>query len=75
MHSALVPKENTIPTGIPGHYFTLNAKATFQRTPFVATFEGTNDEVILAYKVVSNLVCHRRAGRQADRLQAATGAR
>ena len=57
MHSALVPKENTIPTGIPGHYFTLNAKATFQRTPFVATFEGTNDEVILAYKVeVSNRV-------------------
>ena len=55
-HAALVPTGNNIATGIPGSYFTLNSKATFQRTPFVARFEATNDEVILAYKISGKLV-------------------
>jgi hypothetical protein len=52
-HTALAPKLSTIPAGLPGHYFVMNAKPEFQSLPVVCHFEGgANDAVILAYKVV-----------------------
>jgi hypothetical protein len=55
-HVALVPNEATIPAGIHGHYFTINASAEFRHVPFVAEFEGADDCVVLAYKVVDKRV-------------------
>ena len=52
MNAALVPAGRTVPAGLPGHFFTFNSEATFQKTPFVASFDGTEDAIVLLYKVV-----------------------
>ena len=59
-HAALAPKGTTLPAGIPGHYFVLQSNedppARYQSVPFVAEFEGADDAVILAYKVLDDRV-------------------
>ena len=59
-HAALAPKGTTLPAGIPGHYFVLQSNedppARYQSVPFVAEFEGADDAIILAYKVVDDRV-------------------
>ena len=59
-HAALVSQDSTVPAGIPGHYFVLTSphesEPRYQSVPFVATFDGANDAVIFAYKVVGERV-------------------
>ena len=51
-HAAIVPTQQTIPTGVTGHYFVLDTAPQFRPVPFVVEFnEGANDVVVLAYKV------------------------
>ena len=52
VHAALAPKNSTLPAGFPGHYFIMNMAPQFQRTPFIAQFDGdAGDVIMLAYKV------------------------
>ena len=52
VHAALAPMNSTLPAGFPGHYFIMNSAPQFQRTPFIAQFDGdAQDVIMLAYKV------------------------
>jgi len=52
VHAALAPINSTLPAGFPGHYFIMNSAPQFQRTPFIAQFDGdAQDVIMLAYKV------------------------
>jgi len=51
--AALLDRSKVLPTNILAHYFTINHDALFQSIPFIAEFEATNDQVIVAYKVIN----------------------
>lgn len=53
---ALVPVAKTFPTEVPGHYVTIDTKATSISAPVVAECPELDDTIILAFKAVDKRV-------------------